>query len=182
MNNNYRAYHFGNFYLSSLQQGIQAAHAQTELFKDYANVPMGSIVWEWAKNPTMICLNGGNNQSLLDIVDFLHVDANPYPWSAFYEDEESLGGILTNVCIVLPEKIYNANSMFKEYYGRGFSNFTDLYTLCMTNWEYYNSVSTPTDEEHDARSEMYSYARKYGEFTDFELGLVDLISSKKLAT
>ena len=34
-----RAYYFGNMYLSSIQQGIQAAHATHELFNKYMPQP-----------------------------------------------------------------------------------------------------------------------------------------------
>lgn len=77
-----RCYHFGNYYLSSIQQGIQASHSQMELFVKYKET----------SDP---------NQDKFQR-EML------YDWSYFCEDEYSLGGILTNVAIVLPEKIYDA--------------------------------------------------------------------------
>ena len=121
-----RCYHFGNYYMSSIQQGIQAAHCQMELFVKYQDTGINSvddyeptitemeyqdkvdILYDWAENhKTMICLNGGNLQGLQDIVNILLDDQNKLPWATFYEDEMSLGGILTNVAIVVPEHIYD---------------------------------------------------------------------------
>lgn len=111
-----RCYHFGNYYMSSIQQGIQAAHCQMELFVKYENAIVPGYVtnqkrdlYDWGKNhKTMICLNAGANKDLHEIKELLEQEDNEYPWSYFCEDEDSLGGILTNVAIVLPEKIYDA--------------------------------------------------------------------------
>lgn len=120
-----RCYHFGNFYLSSIQQGIQAAHAQMELFVKYQDTGINYVedyqptideieyqqkvddLYDWAENhKTMVCLNGGNFQGLKDIETLFQDEQNKLPWATFYEDEMSLGGILTNVGIVVPEYIY----------------------------------------------------------------------------
>ena len=121
--------------MSSIQQGIQAAHCQMELFNkykeidlyDYAystsgNPPEDIIIranladqlFNWSKNhKTMICLSAGNNTQLTEIKELFEHD-NKYPWSHFNEDEESLGGILTNVCIVLPPEIYETASKIRS--------------------------------------------------------------------
>lgn len=120
-----RCYHFGNYYMSSIQQGIQAAHCQMELFVKYQDTGINSvtnyeptvteieyqdkvdILYDWAENhKTMICLNGGNMQGLLDIAALMLDSQNYLPWATFYEDEMSLGGILTNVGIIVPACIY----------------------------------------------------------------------------
>ena len=84
-----RCYHFGHFQLSSIQQGIQGAHAQMELFVKYNiaraseldNIPeyapttpelqfieSTKMLYTWGReHKTMICLNGGNSASLQDI-------------------------------------------------------------------------------------------------------------------
>lgn len=131
-----RCYHFGNFYLSSIQQGIQAAHAQMELFVKYQDTGINYAedyqptineiayqqkvddLYDWAENhKTMVCLNGGALQDLKNIEELMESLENKYPWSTFYEDEYSLGAILTNVAIVLPEEIYEnaAKIRNKEY-------------------------------------------------------------------
>ena len=70
-----RCYTFGNFYFSSIQQGIQAAHSQMELFNKYiphnfndnrvADIPQIDMLWDWSNNhKTTICLNGGMTSDL----------------------------------------------------------------------------------------------------------------------
>lgn len=128
-----RCYHFGNYYMSSIQQGIQAAHCQMELFVKYQDIGINHDydylpaingieyqikvhdLYDWAENhKTMICLNGGNLQGLKDIESLFQSEQNIFPWATFYEDEMSLGGILTNVCIVLPESIYDSAAKIRN--------------------------------------------------------------------
>jgi len=114
-----RCYHFSNMYLSSIQVGIQSAHAQMELFVKYRpDTPDVSeryakkveTLYDWGHNhKTMICLNAGFNSEMQAIEDFLSSDDNPYPWASFYESEEAMGGLLTNIAIVLPERIYGTS-------------------------------------------------------------------------
>lgn len=130
-----RCYHFGNYYLSSIQQGIQAAHAQMELFNKYKEIDLydyalstgsnppeyivrrsnlAKQLFEWStKHKTMVCLSGGNNKDLLEIKELL-TQNDMYPWSYFCEDEDSLGAVLTNVAIVLPEEIYETARLIRE--------------------------------------------------------------------
>ena len=98
-------------YLSSIQVGIQSAHAQMELFCKYpASTPEGEQLYTWGMNyKTMICLNAGFNTEMLNIVEFLGHEDNTFPWAAFYESEEAMGGMLTNIAIVLPERIYGTS-------------------------------------------------------------------------
>lgn len=109
-----RAYFFGNMYLSSIQQGIQAAHATHEMFVKWTGprgpCSAGSILFDWAENhKTMILLNGGYSATIQELVDFFAEQGEHvvnYPWAPFYEEEASLNGALTTVGIILPEKIY----------------------------------------------------------------------------
>jgi hypothetical protein len=111
-----RLYTFGNYYLSSIQQGIQAAHVVAELFTKYTNelrdthTPDG-VLYEWAMHhKTMVCLNGGNNSGLAELSDRLFILGNALglPFEEFREDVDSLGGVLTCCGIVVPAKIYEA--------------------------------------------------------------------------
>ncbi len=111
-----RCYHFGNFYLSSIQQGIQSAHAQMEMFLKYEDDTSSTrdMLYDWAKYyKTMICLNGGTYKELIEIEDMLDDDENPYPTASFYEDI-SLKDMLTNVAIVLPYKIFNSAELVRK--------------------------------------------------------------------
>lgn len=110
-----RAYFFNNMYLSSIQQGIQAAHAVTELAVKYQRcgdgfTPAGTMFYNWAENhKTMILLNGGYASNLQDLYDFIHaglVNEKSYPYAKFHESEDAMGGMLTSVGVVLPAKIY----------------------------------------------------------------------------
>lgn len=128
-----RLYTFGNFYFSSIQQSIQGAHAAVELFNKYIphpyndnmvdDIPQINQLWDWSNNhKTMICLNGGMNSDLISTKEFFEDENNPYPWSTFYESEEAMGGILSNVCIVLPEKVYEMSAAIR----RNRLSFTDI--------------------------------------------------------
>lgn len=127
-----RCYHFGNYYMSSIQQGIQAAHAQMSLFVKYREISIDydetnptieeieyqnavDDLYDWAMyHRTMICLNAGNNKQLREVRNLFQCKENKFPWTEFYEDEESLNGILTNVCIVLPESIYDTAAKIRS--------------------------------------------------------------------
>lgn len=160
-----RIYHFGNFYMSSIQQGIQGAHAQTEMFLKYSSDELinnlnnideniAEMFWEWAsEHKTIICLNGGMDFNLQEIKRLMSQPENPYPWSYFNEAKEAMNGMLTNVAIVLPSRIYDTASDIrsKKYH------FEDNTLVCAeTGW--------------------------CGEkFTYFEIQLIELLNSCSLA-
>ena len=113
-----RCYHFSNMYLSSIQVGIQAAHCQMELFLKYdlSSAGAAKMLYDWAYNhKTMICLNAGYDVRLREIAEYMDSKDNHYPWSKFHESEEAMGGMLTNVAIVLPEEIYEGAKTFKKF-------------------------------------------------------------------
>lgn len=114
MNQELRLYTFCNFYLSSIQQGIQSAHVVHSLFIKYPAAEINPILWDWAENDkTMIVLNGGahadisQGYSLAESLSLTHRGV-PLPLEYFREDDYSLGGILTCWGIVLPKCIYDA--------------------------------------------------------------------------
>jgi hypothetical protein len=103
-----RAYFFGNMYLSSIQQGIQAAHVVADMFVKYPyHDPEAEILRAWATDhKTMVLLNGGYSETIRDLVEFLDTCRNPLPWASFNEGVDALDGALTDVGIIIPEKIY----------------------------------------------------------------------------
>jgi hypothetical protein len=103
-------------YLSSIQQGIQSSHTQMELFVKYKSPSnKKDILFDWAEiYKTTIVLNGGFLSTMQEFLGFLQVEDNPYPFAEFYESEEALGGILTNIAIVLPEKIYKSSELLRN--------------------------------------------------------------------
>lgn len=116
-----RLYTFTNYYLSSIQQGIQSGHAAVELFVKY-QIEKGwkngeaQMLNEWAQNhKTFVCLNGGDLSGVMDIAHFFDDPVhNPFPWAPFYEDKASLGSIMTSVAIILPASIYHTASLLRS--------------------------------------------------------------------
>ena len=119
---NYRLYSFVNFYLSSIQQGVQTAHLVHTLFTEVAAAEPRNVLDTWAKeDKTIIILNGGANQDIQEKFIFLAREAGAFSWKApygaFSEDDRSLGGVMTCCGLVVPERIYNAqySVQFDEY-------------------------------------------------------------------
>jgi hypothetical protein len=103
-----RFYSACNMYLSSIQQGIQAAHCVGEMA---LKIVGNKYVSEWlTEHKTLICVNGGNYTSLRAF-HTLCTDARntEYPVAHFSEDYDSLAGMLTTVGIIVPAKIYEAD-------------------------------------------------------------------------
>lgn len=117
-----RCYAFVNFYLSSIQQGIQHGHAAVDLVRKYRadgqlfHTLQAEMVAEWADNhKTFITLNGGNFEGIVHSLDVL--DKVDFPYCTFHEDHASLCGLMTCVAVVLPEGIFNAR--WVETYAGG---------------------------------------------------------------
>lgn len=119
-----RAYFFQNFYLQGIHAGIQAQHTMAEMFVKYIMGSEKEMLLDWAQNhKTTIVLNGGMSGDLQAIVDLLSSPQNTYPWAFFKETEYALNGALTNVGIILPERIYNHDKNFSELLsGRNIGN------------------------------------------------------------
>ena len=105
-----RFYCFVNFYLSQIQQGIQTGHCAVELVNQHvvAAENPSPLVVEWMqKHKTFITLNGGNNEGVRNVYSVLS-RANSFPFACFIEDQQSLGGLMTCVGVVLPESVFAA--------------------------------------------------------------------------
>lgn len=112
-----RFYCFVNFYLSSMQQGIQTGHCAVDLVRKYTKISGhylnevtprdGVMATLWADSyKTFITLNGGNNEGIKEATRI--ISDTDFPWALFHEDDESLGGLQTCVGVVLPENIFKA--------------------------------------------------------------------------
>src|SRR5277367_6284157 len=115
-----RLYSFVNFYLSSIQQGIQTGHAAVDLVRRYRadRIPAGAawnkdvedqidMAVKWADDyKTFIILNGGDADGVIKALSVLSVSG--FPYIEFHEGEEALHGIMTCCAVVLPESIFNA--------------------------------------------------------------------------
>lgn len=114
-----RAYFFGNMYLSSLQQGLQAAHCLAEMFIGYVH---GSdkelVIHDWAINhKTMILLDGGYAEALNELFEFFRT--TDFPCGRFQEEETSLNSATTSVGIILPERIYEGARIIRDSVDTG---------------------------------------------------------------
>ena len=111
-----RAYFFGNMYLSSIQQGIQAAHVVAEMSLKYsaeASTRGPGPFNDWAENhKTMVLLNAGYGEEIHDLVRFF--GQGQYHWASFNEGQDALDGALTCVGVILPEKIYELSKLIRD--------------------------------------------------------------------
>ena len=113
-----RLYTFCNFYLSSIQQGIQTSHIVSELFvtcrehESQTYDSMHKMLWDWAQNhKTVIVCNGGTSKDIVEAYNML-MDGNiTYPMAYFNEEPgaiDTYGTAVTGFGIILPEKVYGA--------------------------------------------------------------------------
>lgn len=112
--NELRAYFFGNMYLSSIQQGIQAGHVIAEIaVKEVYD--RESLFFQWAEfHKTMVLLNAGYGEEIHDLEKFFQNRQNTYPWAGFEESVAALDAAKTCVGIILPDTIYNASRLVRE--------------------------------------------------------------------
>lgn len=112
-----RLYSFVNFYLSSIQQGIQTGHAAVDLVRKYTANGNSfrtditderiALVETWADSwKTFITLNGGNASGIAAATNI--IAKSGFPWAIFCEDEQSLCRLQTCVAVILPETIFGA--------------------------------------------------------------------------
>jgi hypothetical protein len=119
---NFRLYTFVNFYLSSIQAGIQSLHVLGEMIANHEtanaqearNVSFDLSSWA-VNNKTVIVLNGGNAESLREITLAIEALDNEFTWAWFKEDEQSLDRALTACGIILPDTMFNAVSFEDAY-------------------------------------------------------------------
>ena len=126
-----RFYAFGNMYLAGIHAGIQTAHTVHEMFVKYNSVDDDDlkkrILFSWAEDhKTTVVLNGGMQSNLEELYNFFNSPANPYPFAKFHEADFSLNGALTNVGIILPEKIYEAAKALRKDSSHDISHFSEF--------------------------------------------------------
>jgi len=186
--NNYRMYSFGNYYLSSIQQGIQCSHGQSNMFKQYIDdklTPLHQVQLEsWLETPTTICLNAGNTKSILCLKDFLE-EKSTLLWSYFNEDEDSLGGIITNVSILVPERVYVAYKELienKKYSVLTHRNGESKHNIKFKTVEdFFKNADTRKRPLDPINLAYNNFKEKYGELNIFEILLADKLRCYNLA-
>jgi hypothetical protein len=120
-----RLYVFTNCYLSSIQKGIQTAHVVAEMAELTENV---SDFHKWAQfHKTIIVLDGGNNYNLNQISKTLKTADHNFLWAEFWEDEDSMGGMLTAVGILFDNNAVYAVDAFRT--GGNIDGFNTSLTL-----------------------------------------------------
>lgn len=189
-----RCYHLNNFYLSGIHAGIQSSHAQTELAVKYLATSLyiggdenvvdymareelhssarKSYV-DWAtQHKTMVVLNGGMMAQLLEWEELLNRSENRFAWASFREEEAALNNALTNVCIVLPERMYANNQiicrLLEVLRREGRNGKIDGY--CFETNLAGNRVLTKYDADGDIKVE----------YTHFELELIQKLNNCRL--
>jgi hypothetical protein len=111
MSEDLRMYSFVNFYLSSIQQGIQSGHCVDGMSVKYLMEYTGNSsvrFIQWIKDyKTIIVLNGGDHESVVTAHDDLIncFSSLDLPYGSF--EEPGLGGITTCFNAVLPESLYD---------------------------------------------------------------------------
>jgi len=132
-------------YLNDKQHGIQTTHAMCELTLKYkCDVTIkDKLFWEWiSKHKTICLLDAKNYRGLLNLVDMFDTVENPYPWGTFNEDYDSLGGLMTCVSIVLPERIYGRTKELPDCSANGVRVL--LREEGYTEWEIELMLKLPT--------------------------------------
>lgn len=116
----YRAYFFGNMYLSGIQHGIQAAHVVTRMMTTYNDdTPERTVMLEWATESMTKDLRVGGFQSTLQSIHEILSKTCPVigvPFTLFHEEQNALNGALTSVGVVLDtNRLDSAGTSFVGY-------------------------------------------------------------------
>ncbi len=90
-----KCYVFVHSHLSSIQKGIQAAHVVAQLV--WQNAPVTDI-W-FREHKTIVLLEGGNTQSLADLI--VAVGRTDFESSIFAEDEQTLDNLTTAIAVIV---------------------------------------------------------------------------------
>ena len=187
-----RCYHLNNFYLHEKHCGIQSAHSQHELMLKYTDPSNPTIkspfcqpqlegYLEWARNhKTIIVLNGGMQSHLQEWVEFLTPLSHSYAWAKFNESEEALNGALTNVAVVLPERIYTFARQITNAIESGRSN-----VIRSTDFVYIELFRLPGDNYKLVRKSRAVVTEEFVEdeawlYNQFDVQLMDKLSKCSL--
>lgn len=95
-----------NFYLSSIQHGIQCAHTVGKLTEKEPVVRTETLNKWLHRDCTINLRNGGDNESMKELLSFMFLEADDYDWAYFEESEGAMGGMLTCVGVVLPMDVF----------------------------------------------------------------------------
>lgn len=178
-----RAYFFGNMYLASIQQSIQALHCTSDISVKYdADSDQHSMYEEWAKrHKTVILLNGGFSSDILELNEFFSDENNPYPWAMFCEEDKALNGAPTSIGIILPHDI----STFAAGVRKRLTSIVELKTAQSRALGI--TTDGPTSPNDEAAFEMFSADAGFdveatlAEYTTFHFELITRLNEYGLA-
>lgn len=180
-----RCYNINCFQLAGIHAGIQSGHAQKELSVKYLiNKDSGqsakateTLTQYLLTEKTVVILNGGMYGDLLKVEAFLGKPENTdYAWAAFRESEYALNNTLTNVAVVLPWHIYQfkreITALMEEEYPTGI-RVVDL------------GGGRHLSRRGDSLKLTVCFEHEFGkpgefEFSDFEIGLIKMITPMQL--
>lgn len=109
-----RTYVVLHTYFKSLLNGVQGGHACVEMSVKYEpGTPQFALYQKWARvDKTLLYLDGGVSFHMHQYLGKLQtLGRTVLPWAPFFEDEETLEGMLTAVAVILPERIAKATEL-----------------------------------------------------------------------
>lgn len=122
-----RFYGIGNMYLSSIQQGIQAAHVIANISANilHSDANKNTLIFkEWAANfKTIVLLNGGGCRDIETVYSQIFARTG-LPSAAFFEDE-TLNYSCTAAGIIVPTAIVRMIELIRT--GEAYENMNFLY-------------------------------------------------------
>jgi hypothetical protein len=126
--------------------------------------------WNWASDyKTVILLGGGNYCSMKELAQFFDSEDNPYPHGIFHEEKDAMDGLLTNVMIVLPPRIYDVASHVR----RRNLMFNKDGTLSLGHADYIDNSDV---------TECNIMIMSYGIYSEFEIELINRLNRYQLAS
>lgn len=159
---NYRMYVLALSSLSSIQKGIQAMHALEEYHIAYGGT---KELYKWGKYDKDIKVL--NVESLKELIDIKkELVKREIRFSCF--NEESLGGLLTALCLIVEDKVYD------------FEQYPDYHTWCFNNHVEAEIMLPTVPPMFDRNKENYAKWLKFigGENNEF---LKETLNSKQPA-
>lgn len=165
-NYNERLYSFQNFYFAGIHAGIQTAHTIARMSQKYSmnegfvnladehELQAGELLGQWAKRDggeTIIVKNGGMAGDLRDLKQFLESTEHPYPFDYFNESQYAADGCLTNVSLVVPERVWKAADALRAGHDVIYTSKTDkCYAVYDTERECFVELSVDPGDMHGA--------------------------------
>ena len=111
---------FQHFQFAGIHAGIQSGHSWVDMAAKYVKYDKeghmqtqtpAKYFWQWAESDKVVNIrNGGDQDSLIDIVRLVQRADNPFPWEQWREDS-SCNDCMTAVSLVVPEHVF----AFEEY-------------------------------------------------------------------